>query len=180
MGNIDLEMAEPKSDKGRAASPAAKTASKPVKVRVGDDGIQGRVLRRDKENAKVKPIETSARKVVLAYIDNDARGDEQFLGKKLAVSGRVLRVERVAKGKAPHYLLTLYADPSEGRLAGVILLPDKMPLAFVFPADSRKQLARLEGGQRVTVEGVCEGRTAEGRDNITFSGCRIVKADNAP
>jgi RNA polymerase sigma factor (sigma-70 family) len=175
MGNIDLEMAEAKSDKGRAALPADITAAKSGKVEIGEDGVQGRVLRRDKENVKAKPIETSARKLVLAYIENDAKGDEQFLGKKLAVSGRVLRVERVAKGKAPHYLLTLYADPSEDRLPGEIFLPDKMPLAFVFPADSRKQLARLEGGQRVTIEGVCEGRTAEGRDNIAFRGCRIVK-----
>jgi RNA polymerase sigma factor (sigma-70 family) len=123
-----------------------------------------------------KPAETTARKVVLAYLDNDARGDEEFLGKSMNVSGRVLRVQRVVMDRAPHYLLTLYADPAEDRIEGVILFPDKMPLAFVFPTDARKQLAKLEGGQQVTIEGVCEGRTVEGHNSITFTACRIIRA----
>jgi RNA polymerase sigma factor (sigma-70 family) len=149
----------------------------PKQVKEDEDRPRDTAEKGGKQDARAtKPIETTARKVVLAYIENDARGDEEFLGKKLRVTGRMLRVERVGQGQAAHYLLTLYADPSEERDGVVILLTDKMPLAFLFPADSRKQLAELQGGQRVTVEAVCEGRTAEGRDAITFTACTIVKA----
>jgi RNA polymerase sigma factor (sigma-70 family) len=123
-----------------------------------------------------KPIQATARLVVMLYHDNDARGDEKLLGKRVRVTGRVLRVQRMVKGQIPYYLLSLYADPSEARGVEVMLFPDKMPLEFVFPADSRKDLAKLQGGQPVTIEGVCKGRTAEGHDAITFNECKIVKA----
>ncbi len=133
-----------------------------------------------KENADkpkdTAPFETTFRKLVLAYNDNDAKGDNEFLGKKLRVSGRVLRVQRAGTGKALHYLLRLYADSSEDRFPGVVILTDKMAPAFVFPADARERLAKLEGGQKVTIEGVCEGRTTDGGDAITFTDCKIVKA----
>ena len=149
----------------------------PKQVKENDDKLKDTAEKGGKQDAQAtKPIETPAYKVMLAYIHNDAKGDEEFLGKKLSVSGRVLRVERVVKGKTPHYLLTLYGDSSEDRMDGLFHLTDKTPLAFLFPADSQKQLAKLEGGQRVTLEGVCEGRTAEGRDAITFTACNIVKA----
>jgi RNA polymerase sigma factor (sigma-70 family) len=153
-----------------------KSDTSPQQAKENDHKSKNSGEKGGKEDAQVnKPIETTVGKVVLAYRDNDARGDEEFLGKRLSVRGRMLRVERAVTGKAPHYLLTLYADSSEGRF-GLVLL-DKPPLAFVFPADSRKQLASLEGGQHVTIEGVCEGRTAEGgHDAITFTACKIVKA----
>jgi hypothetical protein len=158
--------------------PQEEKAPKQVKEKDKREDTTGK---NDKQDAQAtKPIETTARKVVPAYIDNDAKGDEEFLGKKLSVAGRVLRVERVGKGKAPYYLLTLYAEPSEDRFEGFILLPDKMPLAFVFPADAQKQLAKLQGGQQVTIEGVCEGRMADGRDAITFTACNLVKTRELP
>jgi hypothetical protein len=49
MGNSDLVAVEPGNDREKVGRAGA-----PVKVRIGDDGIQGRVLPLDKENAKVK------------------------------------------------------------------------------------------------------------------------------
>jgi len=75
-----------------------------------------------------------------------------------------------------HYLLTICVDSyDETRRFEVILLPAKMPLAFAFPITSRKQLAELEPGQQVTVEGVCEGRSEEMREAIQFTACKLVK-----
>jgi RNA polymerase sigma factor (sigma-70 family) len=143
-----------------AGEPKAQGATEKGKQQADGDGLLTEMI---------------AQKVMLAYLHNDAKGDQEFLGKKLNVRGRVLRVERVVIGRAPHYLLTLYAAPSEDRFGGIIPMTDKTPLAFVFPADSQMQLAKLEGGQQVTIEGVCEGRTAEGRGAITFTACKIIK-----
>jgi RNA polymerase sigma factor (sigma-70 family) len=113
-----------------------------------------------------RPTETTPEKVVLAYGYNDAKGDEKFLGHSLRVSGRVVRVQRVEIGNEPHYLLTLDdADRPH----------NNQPLSFVFRTDSRKQLAKLEMGQQVKIEGVCQGRTAKGRDAITFTECKVLK-----
>ena len=48
-----------------------------------------------------------------------------------------------------------------------------LPMAFIFPVSSRKQLGGLEEGQQVTIEGVCKGRK-EGA--IVFTGCHIVES----
>jgi RNA polymerase sigma factor (sigma-70 family) len=113
-----------------------------------------------------KPTETTPEKVVLAYGLNDAKGDEEFLGHALRVSGIVERVQRVEIGNEPHYLLTLDdADHPH----------NSQPLSFIFRTDSQKQLTKLEMGQRVRIEGVCQGRTAKGCDAITFTKCEILK-----
>jgi len=112
-----------------------------------------------------KPTETSVQKVMLAYVGNDAKGDEEFLGHTLRMSGTVVGVQRLEIGNEPHYLLTLDGEP---RL-------NCPPLAFVFRTGSQKQLAKLEMGQQITIEGVCQGRTTKGGDAITFTDCKIVK-----
>jgi hypothetical protein len=126
---------------------------------------QGATERGKQQDARAtKPTETAAEKVMLAYVYNDAKGDEKFLGHTLRVSGRVERVQRVEIGNKPYYLLTLDdADRPH----------NNMPLSFVFRTDSQKQLTKLEMGQRVRIEGVCQGRTAKGRDAMQSGGAVI-------
>jgi RNA polymerase sigma factor (sigma-70 family) len=132
----------------------------------GQPKAQGATERGEQQDAQAtKPTETTANKVMLAYVGNDAKGDGEFLGHTLRVSGIVVEVRRVETGNEPHYLLTLDAE-EQG---------NNMPLAFVFRTGSQKQLAKLEKGQQVTIEGVCQGRTAKGRDAVTFTECKILK-----
>jgi RNA polymerase sigma factor (sigma-70 family) len=113
-----------------------------------------------------KPTETTPNKVMLAYGHNDAKGDEEFLGHTLRVGGTVIGVQRVEIGNEPHYLLSL-DDADVPR--------NNMPLAFVFRTGAQKQLAQLKMEQQLTIEGVCQGRTAKARGAVTFTKCRILK-----
>jgi RNA polymerase sigma factor (sigma-70 family) len=128
------------------------------------------------ENA-ARPVKaTPAWDVALAYLGNDAAGDGQFLGKRLRVVGRLSRVKRVGHGAdgPAYYLVTLRDVSSQDR--GVIRLwTDDMDLAFKFSVDARPQLAELKGGDELTIEGHCEGRTAEGgHEPITFSEGKLI------
>jgi hypothetical protein len=83
MGNIQLGTAGIEEDKGRATLPVDKTPGKPVEVEIGDDGIQGRVLREDKGSVKArhkdnradqlaKQLEAIRRDVAALLAENEA------------------------------------------------------------------------------------------------------------
>ncbi len=128
----------------------------------------------------------TAAEVLSIFDKNEAAGEDRFLGKKVRASGKVKKVERVSwSDMAPppitesdenYFLLTLLADRADdvdmkkvdGNRKG-----KSLPTVFMFPVSSRKDLAGLEEGQRVTIEGVCQGRK-EGV--IVFTGCHIVKS----
>lgn len=124
---------------------------------------------------------------VLSVFDkNEATGEDRFLGKKVPLSGKVYKVQRVSlSGMAPldiiesdqnYFLLTLLADRADGagtQKPGGTRHRKLLPMAFVFPVNSRKQLAGLEKGQQVTIEGVCQGRKD---GDLVFTGCHIVKS----
>jgi RNA polymerase sigma factor (sigma-70 family) len=127
----------------------------------------------------------SGRDVVATFEENQARGDDEFVGKKVRVSGKLSRVEGIGITRAAHmhrvmeapnqyYLVTLRLDLTEAMKANKAWRPNKMPLAFLFPAAARKELGELKSGQDVTIEGTCEGRKSEIEYFITFTGCKVV------
>jgi hypothetical protein len=126
----------------------------------------------------------SARDVLATFQKNAARVDERFLDKKLRVTGKVYRVDRLAasarlgdlKGSKDHYYILIFADDKKDAKGPKAPYPSQaMPLAFVFPVSSRKQLAQLDEGQQVTVEGVCKGGDRGQFFSIIFTECKIVK-----
>jgi RNA polymerase sigma factor (sigma-70 family) len=162
-------------------------------------GIGGAVLAQQSRDEKPKPPTAAAadkgekpdekvsskagREVVSAFEENLARVEEAFLGKKMRVTGKMHRVAGVGASRLPeklkkaddqHYYLTFAAEQEyKGKAA------TEMPLMFVFPKSARKQLAELDRGQMVTIEGVCEGRKGDPGfylgNYIVFTGCKIVK-----
>ncbi len=128
----------------------------------------------------------TAGEVLSIFDKNEATGEDRFLGKKVRMSGKVKKVERVSwSDMAPppitesdenYFLLTLLADRADGvdmKKVDGNRNKKSLPAAFMFPVSSRKDLGGLEEGQQVTIEGVCQGRK-EGV--IVFTGCHIVKS----
>jgi RNA polymerase sigma factor (sigma-70 family) len=115
--------------------------------------------------------------VAVAFIYNDARADEKFTAKVVRVTGKVLRVRRLAHESDAYVLL----------LGGSYIAHDNLPTsksngaelvpAFRFTGkEARKRLAALDVRQTVTVEGRCEGvRVLPGRiEVVSFVECKIV------
>jgi RNA polymerase sigma factor (sigma-70 family) len=122
------------------------------------------------------PGEADASEVFRAYESNDAAGDERFLGRRVRVASNRWVVKGVARGPGQpraYLLLVECPDRRPGDAADRQRVP--MVFAFRFDAGSRKELAGLEPDQHLTVEGVCEGKTAEASELITFKDCRITK-----
>jgi RNA polymerase sigma factor (sigma-70 family) len=127
----------------------------------------------------------TGREVVSAFERNRARVDQDYLNRKMRVSGKVYRVERVGghfgikDGDDQYYFLTLAAEPTgDKKPDGPGRAEPELPLAFVFPASARKRLASLDTGQPVTIEGTCEGRKGPAGQYmghyVVFTSCQVV------
>jgi hypothetical protein len=113
------------------------------------------------------------------FSKNAAAIDDRFIGKTVRVTGKVNKVERknspfyqhlIKKDSGEnHYVLILLAEPADGNRK-------PLPLAFLFPVSSRKQLAELEEGQRTTIEGVCQGAVGP-PFYVVFTKCQFVKGE---
>jgi RNA polymerase sigma factor (sigma-70 family) len=121
--------------------------------------------------------------IIRAYFNNDAAGDERYLGKRVRLTSPWWGVVSASAGPGGPggYLLVMefYPEGAKG--------PDPTgprpgamgtPFAFRFGASSRPALAALKFGQPVTVEGVCAGRTGEAGARVTFTDCKIVDRPN--
>jgi RNA polymerase sigma factor (sigma-70 family) len=128
----------------------------------------------------------TAGEVLSAFDKNEAAGEDRFLDKKVRVSGKAYKVQRVSgsdmavpnivESDENYYLLTLLAERADAvgtKKPGGNRNRKLQPMAFVFPVSSRKQLAGIEEGQQVTIEGVCQGRKDV---DLVFTGCHIVKS----
>jgi RNA polymerase sigma factor (sigma-70 family) len=124
--------------------------------------------------ARPGPMTVPAGVIAHTYRTNEALADERFTGVPVAVTGKMIRVERsgillTAKGKGQekrvYVLLMSSGDPTDSLLS------------FRFTEDDRSQLAKLKEGRVVWVEGKPEGYTrngAEGRDIIYFFDCKLL------
>jgi RNA polymerase sigma factor (sigma-70 family) len=126
--------------------------------------------------------------VMNAYEDNDALVDERFTGKRVRVTGLVVRIQREPGPKPGDTYWLLMGDESgqtamrlQGARDGVRLVGEpRLGFRFVGPED-RKRLARLKSSQVVTVEGRCDGKaTPVGKQQIiTFVDCRVIETSDA-
>jgi hypothetical protein len=132
----------------------------------------------------------TAQQIVSTFDHNKARVEEEYLGKKIRVTGPMYRIERVSatplvaggliqkETEDDYYFLTLAVDAKEDdKTKGSARPQVEMRLFFVFPKSERKQLAELERGQEVSIEGTCEGTLLLPFGNyVLFRSCRIVKS----
>jgi hypothetical protein len=115
-----------------------------------------------------------------AFDTNEARADLLYVDKRVTVSGEVVRVVRPRFARAwrgngkDEYLLELKAPPT--RLSDVRIL-------FLFNEEERGQLADLQPGQKVILQGQC-GQPAilrglpgapEGSLAVTVRDCKLLK-----
>src|ERR1051326_3637708 len=136
------------------------------------------------------PTKTGAQ-VTSAFAHNLARVDEEYLGKKLRVAGKVLRVDHVGvtsfglpflkQTDDQYYFLTLAQEPKDDKKPeGSPRQESEMPIGFIFPVSARKELAGLDKDQQVTIEGLCEGKKVPAGQYldryVLFTGCKVVKS----
>ena len=123
--------------------------------------VTGGTVAKDPE-PKLTPAE-----LVEAFLTNEAFADENYAGKELELTGKVVRVTRSKYGPdadgARAYLLELDTDKA-GRKESVDL-----DLVIFFDDRDRGQLAKLKPGQTVVVRGRCSTRAiwsaeARGKD----------------
>lgn len=111
---------------------------------------------------------------------NQAAADENFTKKKLAYSGRLVRIVRAedAEGK-PYYSAEISPDGKPAK---------NFALAFLFKLDERKQLRCLTVGDHVRIQGECIGVVTEDpappvpglppappRAEIQFIKCKVLQ-----
>ncbi len=166
----------------QAADPTSSSKSK------ADDLLASRTKPLEEQSGQKPDADNvmTADEVLSAFDKNEAAGEDRFLGKKVRVSGKANKVQRVSgsdmavpniiESDENYYLLTLLADRADGvgtKKSGGNRNRKLLPMAFVFPVSGRKQLAGIEEGQQVTIEGVCQGRKDV---DIVFTGCQLVKS----
>jgi len=144
--------------------PAAASPGENRPVRSGDDPDKGR-------SAITK---TNAEELVRAYEFNDALVDEKFSDKKVEVVGAVSRVRRLGSLADGSYQLEVFSQE-----------PSTTAIRFEFGVKERKQLAALQPGQSVTIQGECKGKRERKTETkgdevgphqyIYFTGCMIVE-----
>jgi RNA polymerase sigma factor (sigma-70 family) len=128
----------------------------------------------EKENEKEGAVRTDATDLAWVYFFNDALADEKFTGKTVRVDGAVTQVRRTGRLRDGQYWLVMVTG----------LEGNSLPVWMEF-VDSRKELAALEPGQHVTVEGKCEGRRPplndpQAREAVLLRGCKFIKIDPVP
>jgi hypothetical protein len=139
--------------------------------------VAGGGARAGDAEVKLTPAE-----LVEAFLTNEAYADENYVGKELEITGKVVRVSRAKTPPDPEggqlYLLELDQEKA-GRREKVDL-----DLMLVFGERDRAQLAKLKPGQTVVARGRCSSRaiwSAEARNKdkdysqIYLRDCRLVE-----
>lgn len=120
------------------------------------------------QESKSVATDASAQDVVQAYRVNAALADERYTDKRVAVTGRMIRITGVKVDGGAVYLLEMsHGVPNS-----------KFYLTFRFTHEERKELAPLKEDQVVTIEGICKGlapREPDDRQSVYFWDCKLVK-----
>jgi hypothetical protein len=105
-----------------------------------------------KEAAAVPKL--SVDKLAEIFLTNEADADENYVGKEMQVSGRVVRVSKSESGRIlikddDRYVLELELEHA---VKGTNV---ELDIRFFFDGKHQAQLARLKPGQSVIVRGTC-------------------------
>src|SRR5262249_26596257 len=137
----------------------------------------------------------SADEIANAYQTNTAFADEKFTGKRVIVTGRVLRIRgarvgqvfsstgapqniNVTPGARIYYLEMSGEEKARPGTVGQSAV-SRPPLRFQFTQDSRNQLAKLRAGDQVRVEGELQDPSENSSGTVTlleFHKCRIINS----
>jgi RNA polymerase sigma factor (sigma-70 family) len=114
----------------------------------------------------------SAYHIAKVYRENAAKADKHTLGVRIAVTGKMIRIkhQNLYTDRAS-YLLIMNSSAGEGKEF------TEMPLTFEFDKEARDELALLNPGDILTIEGQSQGITEmpPGSETILFHKCKIVQ-----
>jgi hypothetical protein len=109
--------------------------------------------------------------IARTYLFNEALADVRFTGKPIVVSGRVIRIERdgvLVTVKNDKVVYTLWMSSNDRHE----LQSDSL-ISFRFTEDERGELAKLQPGQTVSIQGTPQGIAKE-RKIIAILDCKVV------
>jgi len=119
----------------------------------------------------------TASEIGTVYTTNAALADQKFRGKRVTVSGQLIRIKRKgidAKDRVVYELLMESERPG-GKLSPV---DPYTLLSFEFKDEVRDQLAKLTQGQRLTVEARAEGydlKEEKAQATVYFFDSKLIK-----
>jgi hypothetical protein len=115
------------------------------------------------------------------FAGNEAAADEEFVGKRLTVTGEFSRIYRESFSEDGRMVRQYILEFSFPIAPTALNEPRSALLQFPFGLDARKELAALRpGAQTVSVEGTCRGKQV-GRNGailVRFDDCKLAKATN--
>lgn len=128
----------------------------------------------------VEERKLTAGKIAQYFATNEAFADENYVGRKLEVAGKVARISSNTRSNKPsdRYVLELDQD-TLGSTNKV-----DVQLEFMFTEDDRSILAKLKPGQEIVISGEC-GRPGHWTGDIptrrkdyirvTITNCEVIK-----
>ena len=115
------------------------------------------------------------------FAGNEAAADEEFVGKRLTVTGEFSRIYRESFSEDGRMVRQYILEFSFPIAPTALNEPRSALLQFPFGLDARKELAALRpGAQTVSIEGTCRGKQV-GRNGailVRFDDCKLAKATN--
>lgn len=116
-----------------------------------------------------------ALQVIKAFIENEVGADKTYKGKRIAVQGVVKEVSRSLLGG---YVIVIRPSMLEQGL-NVAFGGNQNALTtdiYFYFMNASDKMTGLRGGDDVTFEGVCQGKSLKALGNVAFDECVIIKS----